>query len=215
MTKPITSTKESGGTPFLDRLASSERAAGVYIFRGFLSSTEADDAMEQLNRDDFPWCEVPEIGGEFFHLPSYIHRRPAEEIEGNVGLECLEHLCRRIETEFDSKVSKVYCNRFQDPKHHITWHTDTYGKHILVLTLGAKRTVQFRDKKTRKVESLVPESGDLYLMPLSLNYTHKHRVCPPDFENLGTRLSFVFFFSAPAYAQEFKITKWDKIRGLF
>lgn len=54
------------------------------------------------------------------------------------------------------------------------WHKDTYGRHIMVLSLGSSRKVQFRDNKTKQVETIEPSLGDLYFMSLRLNDTHKH-----------------------------------------
>ena len=63
---------------------------------------------------------------------------------------------------------------------------------------------------------------------LCINKTHKHRVCsaietqatslgdnddPSGENNANTRLSFVFFFKAPSYATEFKISKKDRLVG--
>lgn len=99
----------------------------------------------------------------------------------HAGLVALDALCARLETHLDGKVPYVFCNRFSDATHNIPWHTDTYGAHIIVLSLGAQRTIQFRSFKTKAIEDLRPAAGDAYFMPLRVNRTHEHRVCaaPP------------------------------------
>ena len=140
-------------------------------------------------------------------------------MENSAGLQQLEELCVRIETEFDGEVTDVYCNRFQDSWHNIDWHKDTYGQHIFVLSLGSQRTIKFRNSKTREIEEVTPREGDMYLMPLSLNSTHMHKVCSAEEtggdNSDGTRLSFVFFFETPKYANKagFKISRMDRFVG--
>lgn len=133
----------------------------------------------------------------------------------NAGLAKLEQLCQRIEEHLDGEVPDVFCNRFQDVSHQLPWHTDTYGHHIVVLSLGSRRNIEFREFKTKKVEVVSPAAGDMYFMPLKLNETHEHRVCKAQTAADGTRLSFVFFFKPPAYAKDFKISTRQKIRGIF
>lgn len=125
----------------------------------------------------------------------------------------LETLCTTIEQEFDGEITDVYCNRFQEPTHHIPWHKDSYGSHIFVLSFGADRIIEFRNNKTKEVERLDPHSGDLYFMPLKLNETHMHRVLAASAEHPGTRVSLVFFFQTPNYAREYKITTMQRLKG--
>lgn len=143
-----------------------------------------------------------------------------KKIVQSPGLQKLEEIANRIEVEFDGKISDVYCNRFQDPNHSIDWHKDQYGRHIFVLSLGSRRTIQFRNDKTKAVDAVMPGEGDLYFMLLAINSTHMHKVCSAKetstilgAENTGTRLSFVFFFESPKYAKEFKISMASRFVG--
>ena len=202
---------------FLKELEASEKKAGIYLWQQFLSAQESDKAFEILN-EDFPWDLNPKLFGEKLTQHAYLYKRNIP-VDTHKGLAYLEDLCEKIEDRFDCEVWDVFCNRFQDATHRLQWHTDTYASHIFVLTLGSERNVQFRRKKRmfqrenrNEIETVRPKVGDLYFMPLQLNNTHEHRVCPPH-EDEGTRLSFVFFVDTPKYAKEFKITKADQVRG--
>ena len=199
------------------------------MYNGFQSPQVANDAFLVLKNDsDFPWELKPKLFGEQLKQHAYKHDRYKYTAGKNKrkGLDMLETICSTLEHEFDVQISFVYCNRFQDPHHMLDWHKDTYGEHILVLTLGAERRIEFRNNVTREIESITPKSGDLYLMPLHVNKTHKHRVCSAnETGNLqsnntnntcsedATRLSFFFFFKPPKYAKQFKVSMKDKAVG--
>lgn len=187
--------------------------SGLYMYEPFLKPDEAQAAYQAINTD-FPWDLKPRLYGEPLKQHAYHYKRYKEKVAAEIrdqyaGLAHLELLCLRIEQEFDGKVDDVWCNRFQKQSHGIGWHHDTYGRHILVLSLGASRPVQFRNDRTGEVTTIEPSSGDLYLFPLRVNDTHLHRVC----SGTGTRLSLVFYFKPPKYAKEWKITRIDKFKG--
>ena len=205
---------------FLDELKKAEKASGIFLWSGFLSSDEASDAYGVFNNNDkFPWDLNPKLYGERLNQHAFLFKRTKKQLnQGREGLVLLEQLCKSIEDRFDVEVSDVFCNRFQDPSHDITWHTDTYGSHIFVLTLGSERDIEFRSKKKKnEVSSIRPGLGDLYFMPLALNKTHEHRVCRGDShsddKSNPPRISFVFFVEPPKYAKEYKITFFDRLRG--
>lgn len=216
--------------PFLDKLdvATTKKDCGLYMFKGFLSPKEAKVAFNILVDDvKFPWDTKPELNGEPLTQKSSKHEllesaKEHKKKNGKIkynnnlkGLLKLGELTARIENDFDVKVSYVFCNRFPNPDHILDWHKNTYGQHICVLTLGSKRRMEFRNNKTKKIETMTPRTGDLYMMPLNMNDTHLHRVCSanqtdPKGSNSDILLSFVFFFKAPKYAKEFKIPKKKK-----
>ena len=197
--------------PFLDKLKTGETTCGLYLFH-YLEKSERERAFEIFNSDLFPWQKKPKLYGESLPQHAFYFQRGKKEIKNNDALALLDQMCKRIETDFDVEVYDVYCNRFEDPTHNLGWHKDTYGTHIFVLSLGSQRTVEWRENKTGAIDSVRPKAGDMYLMPLGLNKTHEHQVCAGN-ENDGTRISFVFFFKAPKYAKEFKISMMDKIFG--
>lgn len=68
-------------TPFLDALASAEHRAGVYLFREFVTPTEADRLFEMLNDDtNIPWDLKPVIGGERLTSHACLFKRKEKEI---------------------------------------------------------------------------------------------------------------------------------------
>lgn len=211
-----TSHATTSQTPFLDKLNSATRkVSGLYVFEPYLSAEEAQDAYHLMNSDtNFPWDLKPKLYGEPLTQHAYEYKRYKKKNSAQLrqkysGLAQLELLCQKLEHDFDGTVVDVWCNRFQHVSHGIPWHHDTYGHHIFVLSLGASRQVEFRNDKTREISTLEPCSGDLYFLPIRVNDSHLHRVCSGD----GTRISLVFFFKPPAYAKEFKVTAWDKIKG--
>mmetsp|Transcript_16707 Transcript_16707/g.25235 ORF Transcript_16707/g.25235 Transcript_16707/m.25235 type:complete len:211 (+) Transcript_16707:101-733(+) len=197
-------------TQFLDKLDTGERTCGLYLFH-YLQSDEKEKAFEVFNSDLFPWETSPKLYGETLNQHAFYFQR-RKSGNKNEALSLLDKMCQRIENDFDVKVYDVYCNRFEDPTHNLEWHKDTYGSHIFVLSLGSQRTVEFKENKSGNIDSVRPAGGDMYFMPLGLNKTHEHRVIAGK-EGEGTRISFVFFFKAPKYAKDFKITFMDKVTG--
>lgn len=204
-------------TTFLDRLSQGEDICGLKLFRKFISDEHVKNALALLDGEDFPWDEKPMLYGYTLPQHAFHYQREAASVGtlSSNGLQFLESLCSDVETEFDCKISDVYCNRFRDPSHHIQWHKDTYGSHILVLSLGADRKVEWKCDANQTVRDVIPRSGDLYFMPLALNSTHMHQVCPAEPGDQGVRLSFVFFVDAPEYALEYHISTIDKVTGFF
>lgn len=209
---------------FLQELESADPKGGVFLFRDFLSSDDATSAFECFNNDaNFPWDKNPKLYGVKLTQHAYIYNRKKSKNKAETfkGIAVLEELCEKVQQRFDGKVTDVYCNRFNDSTHRIDWHTDTYGTHIFVLSLGSERNVEFKEKQGWKIKPQVemintvrPSAGDIYFMPLQLNKTHVHRVCAADGPVTTPRISFVFFFETPKYATEYKITTGDQLRGL-
>ena len=136
----------------------------------------------------------------------------------------MEEIANRIEDEFDGKITDVCCNRFHDPNHNIDWHKDQYGRHIFVLSLGSRRTIQFRNEKTKAVDAVTRPEKEMFtcFMPLPVNSTHMHKACSAEetskilgTENSGTRLSFVFFFESPKHAKEFNQARHLPMKSRF
>ena len=156
---------KSSSTPFLDQLDAATKVddVGIFVIDQFIPQEEAANAFETLNSDeDFPWELKPRLYRQQLNQHAYEYKRSNSNIKKSSksnGLSKLEELCTKVEMQFDSKVKYVYCNRFQDPNHNIPYHTDTFGQHILVLSLGKTRTVNFRNKKTKQVSSLRPQAG--------------------------------------------------------
>lgn len=214
--------------PFLEKLQSATMVCdgSLYLFESYLSSEESAEAFRVLvDSDDFPWDVAPKLYGQQLDQHAYQHNQRSsasakKKINQSSGLQKLEEIANRIEDEFDGKITDVFCNRFQDPNHNIDWHKDQYGRHIFVLSLGSRRTIQFRNDQSKAVDAVTPREGDLYFMPLATNSTHMHKVCSAEetsrilgAENAGTRLSFVFFFESPKYAKEFKISMKSRFVG--
>lgn len=217
------SNKASTTTPFLDQLDAATKVddVGVYIIEDFLSQEEAKESFEILNNStNLPWKANPTLYRIKLNQHAYEFRRSKRNIKRaskSIGMSKLEELSRKIEKEFDGKVSYVWCNRLH-PEHNVPYHTDTFGQHIVVLSLGSQRTINFRHLKSKEIIEVRPNPGSLYFMPLKVNDEFEHCVCSAKEEDLmdgeETRLSFLFFIQPPKYATEFKITVRDKLRGV-
>lgn len=208
--------------PFLEKLASAsdKKSLGLFLFESYLTQDQAQEALEVLNAE-LPWNLHPTLYGQKLNQHAFEYERymsqkkiSPQDQTLNGGVAYVEKLCQELERDFDGTIDTVFCNRFQDPSHQIPWHKDTYGRHILVLSLGSARQVQFRDTNTQEIETIEPQSGDLYFFPLHINDTHQHRVAPAEHDS-GTRLSLVFFVRPPHYATAYRISFRRKLRGWF
>lgn len=205
-------------------------STGLKFFHSWLTKAESHSLLENLNDNaTFPWNIKPRLYGTSLPQHAYMYNRPQKKSPVPSGLQALETLCHRVETDFACTVSGVYCNRFQDPHHHIQWHQDQYASHIFVLSLGAPRGIEFRpinQKKSNLQEEAVtrydPKSGDLYFMSLQHNTVSHHRVLSQVesgfYDENGddvatTRISLVFFVSAPFDKPEYKIGWGSRLKG--
>lgn len=205
-----TMTSESS-KQFLNKLETAKQNCGLYFF-DYLGKSEQENAFETFDTDVFPWEEKPKLYIDSLSQHSYFFQRPKNRIRKNTSLSLLDDMCVRIEQDFDVKVSGVYCNRQEEPTHNLGWHKDTFGTHVFVLSLGSKRTVEWRENANGEIDSVVQTAGEMYFMPLDRNKTHRHRVCPGQ-PGDGTAISFTFLVETPKYAKEFKISGMDKFFG--
>ena len=224
---------------FLTQLAKAEPQAGglVHLWKNFYTPLQAQQAFDLLNDDTaFHWDLKPKLYGQEMttqHAFPYRRREGGSSIDtaAPAGVQHLEQLCQDLERRLDCRIPFVYCNRFANAEHQIDWHTDTYASHILVLTLGSERNVEFRPKdEPSQVTTMRPTAGDVYFMPLQVNKTHEHRVCKPvtnncddddndktkdcNYDDNQTRISLVFFTQTPKYAKDYRIGWKDMIGGL-
>lgn len=208
--------------PFLEKLstATTKKDCGIYLFEGFLSTKEAQDAFDDLIDDaTFPWDTHPELNGEPLteHACEYDLLESAKEQKkksGRIkysrslkGLLKLGELFARVERDFDVKVNYVCCNRYPNPDCQAEWQKNSYGERFCVLTLGSKRQIEIRNNKTQHIEIMTPSAGDLYVMPMKLNGTHTYRTSSvqdeaPAGANSDALLSLVFFFESPTDSKE-------------
>ena len=189
---------------------------GLKFFNSWLTSEESSKILNAVDSDDFPWNLKPKLYGTKLPQHSYLYQRKKTKAASK-GLKELEELCQRISNEFECTVSDVYCNRFADPTHKIDWHQDQYASHIMVLSLGSGRGLEFRDNKTKEITRYDPKAGDLYFMSLQHNKLYHHRVLSLEEDGIqsndATRVSFVFFISAPFNKKEYKVGLGETLFG--
>ena len=195
--------------------------SGLKFFPAYIDKLDERDNLFSIVNDDscFPWTLKPKLYGTSIPQHAYHFRRTKGEIKKFSGLNAVDDIARRIEHDFQCKVSSVYCNRLADRYHHLDWHQDQYASHIMVLTLGSPRGVEFRDNKTNEVTRYTPESGDLYFMSLQHNKLYHHRVLsgvetgPVLSDPDATRISFVFFITSPFQRKEYKVSMGESLFG--
>eukprot|EP00755_Sulcionema_specki_P014891 Sspe_Gene.57912::Locus_31772_Transcript_1_1_Confidence_1.000_Length_848::g.57912::m.57912 len=91
----------------------------------------------------------------------------------------------------------MWCNLFENGEHHIDWHNDNYGVHLVVVSFGATRRLLFRTKKTKELVSDTPVThGMLYYMSPNYDKAHEHSV-PAMPEVTEPRISIAVFCSRP------------------
>jgi len=185
---------------------------GLKFFSQWLPPEDADRVFQACNKEGgFPWNEKPQLYGEDIPQHAYLYQRSKAwnwSLSMDKGKEALEILCQRIAKDFGCSVYSVYCNRFRDPDHKIAWHQDQFASHIVVLSLGGYRGLEFRVNDTREILRYDPMPGDLYFMSLQHNKKHFHRVLSAieSGDTSGsTRISFVFFISAPFNKREYQV----------
>ena len=143
------STKASTTTPFLDQLDAATKVddVGVYIIDNFLSQEEAREAFGILNNStNLPWKANPTLYRIKLNQHAYEYRRSKWNIKRaskSIGMSKLEDLARKIEKEFDGKVSYVWCNRWH-PEHNVPYHTGKSLRVCSCVVSCVNRCVQFQ-----------------------------------------------------------------------
>lgn len=163
------------------------------FYDGWVPKPEADRLMDCCIRE-IPWGK--KRWSLFYTLPQLAYYYTTEE-RRNRPMPICEELISVIERGFNTTCSEMWCNLFQDGNHHIEWHQDQYGEQCFVLSFGASRAIDWRDKKTKQMlPPTMTKHGDLYYFNQQWDKTHEHRV-PKDENCKTTRLSFVVFTQPP------------------
>ncbi len=162
------------------------------FFDSWITKPESDILFQRC-KTEIPWA--PKKWNVIYTLPQLAYhydmsaRKKAQK-------PIIEELIGRVEREFKTTCSVVWCNLFEDGKHRIDWHQDQYGEHLFVMSFGSPRIVRFRHKKTKEVKDYVCKHGDLYYFSPSWDKEHEH--CVPEDKSINEpRISFAIFTQPP------------------
>ena len=162
------------------------------FFDGWISQSEADQLFQRCIAE-IPWA--PKKWNILYTLPQLaFYYDDKERMKKPNSL--LEQIIDRIEEQFQTTCSVVWCNLFQDGRHYIDWHQDQYGEHLFVLSFGVTRIVKFRHKKSKEIKEYPCKHGDLYYFCPEWDQTYEH--CVPKDESIKEqRISFAIFTKPP------------------
>ena len=167
------------------------------FFDNWLDKSESDRCLER-SLAEIPWA--PKKWNLLYTLPQLAFYYNEKERKSR-PIPVLEELVGKIDTQFQTTSSVVWCNLFRDGNHYIDWHQDQYGEHLFVLSFGATRSVIFRHKKTKAVKEYSCMHGDLYYFCPEWDKTHEHCI-PKDESVKDQRVSFAIFTQPPFSARK-------------
>ena len=173
-------------------MASSGPVEKFDFYREWIAKPEADQLYERCLAE-IPWA--PKKWNTFYTLPQLAYYYD-EKQRKNHRSPIIESLIEKIEGQFQTSSSVVWCNLFESGQHYIDWHQDQYGEHLYVLSFGATRLVQFQHKKSGEMKDYYCKHGDLYYFSPQWDKTHRHRVVKDD-SVTERRVSFAVFTQPP------------------
>jgi alkylated DNA repair dioxygenase AlkB len=97
------------------------------------------------------------------------------------------------------KFEACFLNYYEGPKDHLGWHADDsdvidVNRPIVVISLGSKREIWFKENGTKGIEAIEKLSLDPFsvlVMKAGMQQTHQHRI-PKHGANCGERISLTF-----------------------
>ncbi len=164
---------------------------------GWIARPEADTYLQRC-LTEIPWA--PKKWNVFYTLPQLAFYYDITEREKR-PLAVLEELVSKVEEQFQTQASVVWCNLFRNGSHYMDWHQDQYGEHLFVLSFGGTRLVQFRHKKTKQVQEYSCKHGDLYYFSPQWDKVYEHRI-PKDESIKEQRISFAIFTQPPGVSRK-------------
>lgn len=108
----------------------------------------------------------------------------------------LEALRARVAARVGHPVTNCLANLYEDGTRTMGWHSDSEeaiaaGSSIAIVSLGAVRTLEFRETGSKEVARAYPlEPGSLLVMAPGVQQRWQHRV--PRSEGAGARISLTF-----------------------
>jgi len=79
-----------------------------------------------------------------------------------------------IEKQFFKKVTGAFLNYYEDGDEYAPYHSDKYNCDTCLISLGATRTLRYKENTTKKNTDYILNSGDLLFIPNEINNNYKH-----------------------------------------
>lgn len=181
-------------------------ASSVFVIRNWLSKTESDDLLKQLQKDIKFEQHPVVVYGKSFMQPRQIYACGNSTVKTHnySGLELPVHdwhpvvkaIRDRIEREYHWPANSCLLNEYKNGPQYISWHSDKeVNKHfnsgVYTVSLGASRDFYLRrkDDHTRVIKTTL-HAGDLCVMEGSTQQEYEHSV--PKRTQAGYRISLTF-----------------------
>lgn len=188
----------------------------LYFDSGFLSITEADDALSVLTAE-LAWHQPqvmlfgrrvtsPRLAA-WYGDPGAVYTYSGQVNEPLSWTPALKALRQRVAAAAGAKFNSVLANRYRDGADSMGWHRDAepeLGRNPVIasVSLGATRRFVLRHKKKKSVAPVVIEltHGSLLVMAGATQHYWRHRV-PPTRRPVAARINLTFRYVLPASAQ--------------
>lgn len=111
--------------------------------------------------------------------------------------ELIKGLIELVSAYCDEEFNTCFLNRYANGEQYMGWHRDnepTLGKNPMIASLnfGASRDFQFREFSNKEnKETLLLESGDLFIMKPGFQEKYEHQV-PKRMRQNGVRINLTF-----------------------
>ena len=121
---------------------------------------ENADELFQIIHDQTEWSKI------------HYFKRHVSHYEGTIP--SFNRVLLDIETQFARHVTGAFLNYYEDGQEYAPYHADKYECDTCLLSLGATRTLRYKDNVTKVNTDFVLNSGDLLFIPNDVNDQYKH-----------------------------------------
>jgi alkylated DNA repair dioxygenase AlkB len=173
--------------------------------RHFISEEKADDLFAFLETLNFKRRVNPRNHKQYLKRGTLTYQdlnAAAGDVKtaGNEDVELLDlatapkeiQYVRERLTEWEGRpVNYISINRYPDGSAGIGWHNHkedlAINTPVFLISVGASRTLWFREIGSDEAHGQLMEHGDMITMPAAMNATHQHAVLPE--KGVGLRYS--------------------------
>lgn len=127
------------------------------------------------------WCKI-----DYF-------KRHVSPVDYQYNIPELNRALLDIETQFSRKVDEIFLNYYEDGNEYAPYHADQYNCDCCLISLGATRTLRYKENTTKENIDYILNSGDLLFIPNEMNKNYKHSLLKTKKVN-KPRISILVFF---------------------
>lgn len=158
---------------------------GLQYYPKILNDDYAKDLL-QILKIVIPFQKIKWSTNKY--LPRLVYRYD----DSHERLEPLEILKNMMETQFNIKISGIFCNYYADGNDYTPLHKDSYNCDVLTLSLGGCRRFQLVHDETKNKIEYNLENGDVIFFTQEVNDKYKHTILKTT-KVVDERISLVFF----------------------